>query len=184
MKTTRAQLAVPLLAILAAWSSSKPFTLDSTVSTYPFVTRLFGTLDQRGDSLIIDVNSGLVRSQIPQDVGDDGTAEDVSIAFGLGSPDSDSWSFDHATVAQRVTSSLRPGATSKFGALRFVITGLDTVPVVDRWLVAQVLVQQHLPGVQAGLLASYACSEENLRGDTPSSAERTRRMRANYSHTC
>ncbi len=101
-----------------------------------------------------------------------------------GRPDSGSWSFDHETAPQIVAPSLRPGERKRVGALHFVISGTDTVPLADRWLVAELRVRQHLPGVQAGFLNSYACAEDNLRGPTDSSRHRASQMRENYSHIC
>lgn len=173
-----------LLGLLAISNDSKPFDLDSTASTYPFVVRVVGASHEQGGSVIVDVSGGVVGSQIPSDLGDDGIAREISVAFGLGSRDSDSWSFDHETPAQPVAPSLRPGETQKIDVLHFAITGLDTVPLADRWLVVQLRVQQHLPGIQAGLLTSYACAEDNLRGATPESRARARRMRSNYSNIC
>jgi len=173
-----------LLALGTTGDRTEPFELDSTHSTYPFVTRLTGVFSERGDSLVIDVATGSVGSQIPASVGKDGVAEEISIAFGLGRPDSGSWSFDHETTQQLVAPRLRPGERKQVPALHFVISGTDTVPLADRWLVAELRVRQHLPGVQAGFLNSYACAEDNLRGPTDSSRHRASQMRENYSHIC
>jgi len=183
MRSVLASLTV-LLALGTTGDRTEPFELDSTHSTYPFVTRLTGVFSERGNSLVIDVATGSVGSQIPANLGKDGVAEEISIGFGLGRPDSGSWSFDHETAPQIVAPSLRPGERKRVGALHFVISGTDTVPLADRWLVAELRVRQHLPGVQAGFLNSYACAEDNLRGPTDSSRHRASQMRENYSHIC
>jgi hypothetical protein len=183
MRSTLTLLAV-LLAVGSTADKPTRFDLDSTHSTYPFVTRLKGEFSVQRDSLVIDVAAGSVGSQIPPDVGDDGIAEEISISFGLGSPDSGSWSFDHQTAEQLVAPSLHPGERKEVPALHFVIPGMDTVPLADRWLAAEVRVRQHLPGVEAGFLNSYACAEDNLLGPTVSSRDRSKRMRSNYSHIC
>ena len=54
---------------LSPRTAPEPFVLDSTGSTYPFVTRLQGTLERRGDSLHISITEGLVASQIPAEIG-------------------------------------------------------------------------------------------------------------------
>jgi hypothetical protein len=125
-----------------------------------------------------------VLSQIPVKLGVAGVAHDVTITFGLGRQDPDGWNFEHETAPQLVADTIRPGQTAKIGNLRFVIAGLDTVPLADRWLVAQVGVQQHLPGIEAGLLTSYACAEANLRGPTSASRVRAKGMKNQYSTIC
>ena len=178
-------VALVLLPVAAfAVDTETPFDLNSTGSTYPFVTRLQGTISERHDSLIIEVRGGVVGSQIPSELGDEGAGTNVSIAFGLGRQDPDGWNYEHETEAQQVAEVLRPGQTATVGMLRFVITGLDTVPLVERWLVAEVGVQQQLPGIRAGLLTSYACAEENLRGPTPTSRLRAKGMKKQYSTIC
>lgn len=160
------------------------FELDSTDSTYPFVGRITGRFSVQGDSLVIEVSGGRVTSHIPTDLGEQGVAEDVSVAFGLGRADSDSWAFEHDTDPQVVGSSLKPGASATLGVMRFAIRRVDTLPLQDRWLVAQILVHQHLPGIKAGLLASYVCAEDNLKGPTSASRERAAKMHDRYSETC
>jgi hypothetical protein len=160
------------------------FDLNSTASTYPFVTRLQGTVAQIGDSLVVLVEGGVVRSQIPTDLQDEGLGRDVSIALGLGYPDSGSWSSELDTKPQLIAPVLAPGASSAIGPLRVVIAGVDTILLADRWLVAQVRVQQRLPGLPPGLIASYACAEENLRGPTTASRARAEAMKKDYSHIC
>ncbi|HMJ59216.1 MAG TPA: hypothetical protein VK467_08770, partial [Gemmatimonadales bacterium] len=178
-------VALVLLSVAAfAVDTETPFDLNSTGSMYPFVARLQGAISERHDSLIIEVRGGVVGSQIPSELGDEGAGTNVSIAFGLGRQDPDGWNFEHETEAQQVAEVLRTGQTAKVGTLRFVIPGVDTVPLAERWLVAQVGVQQHLPGIQAGLLTSYACVEENLRGPTPTSRVRATGMKKQYSTIC
>ena len=162
----------------------KSFNLDSTGSTYPFVTHLAGAFAEHGDSLVVDVSGGLVESQIPGDLGTAGTVDDVSITFGLGRPNGDGWSFDNEAPAQQVAPHLGPGMSHPVAPTTFIVRGLDTVPVSDRWLVAQVFVQEHLPGIKAGVLASYACAEENLHGATPASRARRDAMRRGYAQSC
>ena len=188
----RVQIAVSVFALALGAPFSvpvqpdlpEPFELNSTASTYPFVMRLNGTVQQHGDSLIIQVDSGLVRSQIPLDLGADGLATNVAVAFALGYQDGDGWNSSRDTPTQFVADSLGVGQTRPVQSMQFVITGLDTVLVADRWLVAELSVDQHLPGVQAGRMASYACATENLAGATPASRSRAERMAAAYSHTC
>src|SRR6266498_1063356 len=71
-------------AVMSAGSLPATFDLDSTKSTYPFVMRLQGTMELQGDSLVIEVRSGVIRSAIPAYLGEQGIARDVQIAFGLG----------------------------------------------------------------------------------------------------
>lgn len=175
---------VLLPAAAFAVDPGTPFDLNSTDSTYPFVTRLQGSISERHDSLIIDVRGGVVGSQIPSELGDEGAVSSVAIAFGLGRQDPDGWNYEHETEAQQVAEALRPGQRTKVGTMRFVIAGVDTVPLAERWLVAEVGVQQHLPGYRAGLMVSYACAEENLRGPTPTSRVRATGMKTQYSTIC
>jgi hypothetical protein len=163
---------------------SQSFELDSTGSTYPFVARLSGTMERRGDSLHITVAEGLVKSQIPGDVGADGVVSEVSVAFGLGRQDADGWVMDNETPPQEIVARLEPENKASVPPLRLVVVGLDSVTPRDRWLVAEVRVRQHLPGVQAGILSSYACAETNLAGATESSRKRAAAMKAAYSTTC
>jgi len=163
---------------------SQPFELNSFGSDYPFVARLTGTTMERGDTLFIDVSDGTVASQIPSNLGDQGKATEIGIAFGLGSQNGDGWKFKHDTPPQPVAASLNPQEQHKISSLHFFIVGLDTIPAADRWLVAQILVRQHLPSIQPGFLASYACAETNLRGSTRQSDARAARMKAQYAQTC
>ena len=169
---------------LSPRTAPEPFVLDSTGSTYPFVTRLQGTLERRGDSLHISITEGLVASQIPAEIGADGIVSNVAIAFGLGRQDGDGWVMEHDTEPQRVAVRLEPEHSTSVGPLHFLVTGLDTIPAGERWLVAQVQVDQHLPRVQAGILTSYACAERNLLGATEASRKRAEAMKAAYSTIC
>lgn len=160
------------------------FDLDSTRSTYPFVMRLQGTMELRGDSILVELKNGLVRSAIPPDLGEEGVARDIQIAFGLGETIENGWQMSHDTAAQVVAASLSPGEMRSLGPMHFVVTGISKVPSRDQWLAARLTVSQHLPGLPAGLLSSYACSEDNLLGATAASRERAKQMRATYSKTC
>ena len=74
----------PLLAGIACEvtrQSGDRFDLDSTASTYPFVTRLQGTMTTMGDSLVVLVDSGMITSRIAPQLEDEGTARDVHIAL-------------------------------------------------------------------------------------------------------
>ena len=96
-------------AVIPATSLPTSFDLDSTKSTYPFVMRLQGTMELRGESLVIEVRSGVIRSAIPAHVGEQGIARDVQIAFGLGEKTTKGWTTSHDTPAQIVAPSLLPG---------------------------------------------------------------------------
>jgi len=177
---------VPLRADSPGRADPRKFELNSTNSTYPLVARLRGTLIEQGDSLVIDVEGDFVRSQVPELFGAAGAANDVQISFGLGRQGADDWTFEHRSEAQLVTSRLWPGTSAKVRSLHFIVGGVDTVPLVDRWLVAELRVQQQLPGMRGGALVSYACATENLTGVTPASAARAARMktRTQYSNAC
>jgi hypothetical protein len=170
--------------VVSAGSLPASFDLDSTQSTYPFVMRLQGTLELQGDSLVIDVRSGVIRSAIPVHLGERGVAQDVQIVFGLGGKTAKGWTTTHDTPAQIVAPSLSPGEARSVGPIRFVVSGIQGLSIRDRWLAASLGVMQRLPGIPAGLLWSYACAEENLLGVTDASRERANRMRAAYSRTC
>ncbi len=171
-------------AVMSAGSLPATFDLDSTKSTYPFVMRLQGTMELQGDSLVIEVRSGVIRSAIPAYLGEQGIARDVQIAFGLGEKTTKGWTTIHDTAAQIVAPSLSPGETRSLGPLHFVIAGIKGIPMRDRWLTASLGVTQGLPGIPAGRLWSYACGEDNLLGATDASRERAKLMRAAYSRTC
>ena len=161
-----------------------PFVVNSTGSTYPFVVEAIGTLERRGDSLFVTVDSGVVASHLPPDLGAEGEGTDVQLLFGLGRRDGSSWQMGQESASQSVAPRLLPGEAQSLSHMRFVLVGLDHVKPAERWLVAQVGAQQHLPGVKAGLLVSYACAEANLSGPTVASQRRAARMRAAYSQTC
>ena len=191
MKPIRVLASIGVLLIIAgadlvisATSLPTTFDLDSTKSTYPFVMRLQGTMQLQGDSLVIEVRSGVIRSAIPAHLGEQGVAWDVQIAFGLGEKTTKGWTTTHDTPAQIVAPSLSPGETRSLRPLHFVIRGIKGIPVRDRWLAASLGVTQRLPGLPAGLLWSYACAEDNLLGATDASRERAKLMRAAYSRTC
>ena len=171
-------------AVTSATSPPKAFDLDSTKSTYPFVMRLEGTIELQNDSLVIEVRRGVVRSAIPMDLGEQGVARDIRITFGLGEKTAQGWTTSRETPEQFVATSLAPGEARSLGPMRFVIGGVRGVPLSDRWLAANLGVTQRLPGIQAGLLWSYACAEDNLLGATDASRERAKFMRAAYSRTC
>jgi hypothetical protein len=90
----------------------------------------------------------------------------------------------HDTAAQLVAASLSPGESRSLGPLRFVIGPIKGISLRDRWLAASLGVSQQLPGLQPGLLWSYACAENNLLGATDASRERVKLMRSAYSRTC
>lgn len=163
------------------------FDLNSTGSTYPFVTRLQGSLTERGDSLLIEVDTGFVGSRLPVAHGAAGNGLEVSIAFGLGLQHGTyGWDFglDSLTSPQVVARVLRPGETARVGRLRIWIRGIENIPLADRWLAAEVRVRSRLPAVRLDSLISYACAEENLRGPTPASRLRAKGMKTQYSRAC
>ena len=134
--------------------------------------------------MVVQVNGGIVRSQIPSDLGSEGLTTNVAVGFGLGYRDGDGWNSSRDTPTQPVADSLGVGQTRPVPPMRFVITGLDTIPGSERWLVAELTVDQHLPGVQAGRMASYACATKNLTGVTAESRSRAERMASAYAHAC
>ena len=170
--------------VISATPVATTFALDSTKSTYQFVMRLQGTMELQGESLVIEVRSGLIRSAIPAHLGEQGVARDVQIAFALGEKTTKGWRTSRDTPAQIVAPSLSPGETRSLEPLHFVISGIKGIPIRDRWLAASLGVTQRLPGIPAGPLASYACAEDNLLGATAASRERAMLMRTAYSHTC
>ena len=109
-----------------------PFDLDSTKSTYPFAMRLQGTTELQGDSLVIQVHSGVIRSAIPMHLGDQGIARDLRIIFGLGDKTAQGWTTSHDTAEQFVAASLSPGESRSFGPLRFVIGPIKGISLRDR----------------------------------------------------
>jgi len=169
---------------VSATSPQTTFDLDSTKSTYPFVMRLQGTTAVQGDSIVVELRSGVVRSAIPVTLGEAGVARDIRIVFGLGEQTAQGWTTSHDTAAQIVAPRLLPGETRPLEPLRFVISGIRGVPLRDRWLSAGLGVTQRLPGIQAGLLWSYACADENLLGATDASRQRVKLMQTAYSRTC
>jgi hypothetical protein len=171
-------------ALTPATSSPTIFDLDSTRSTYPFVMRLQGTMELRSDSIVILVRSVVIRSAIPIHLGEQGVGRDIRIVFGLGEKTTQGWRMTRDSAPQSVAASLSPGETRTLGPLRLVIDGISGIPLHDRWLAASLGVMQRLPGMQPGLLSSYACAEDNLLGVTNSSRERAEMMRGAYSRTC
>ena len=168
----------------SAASPLAPFDLDSTQSTYPFAMRLRGTTEVQGDSLVIQVRSAVIRSAIPIHLGEQGIGRDIRIIFGLGEKTAQGWTTSHDTEAQFIAASLSPGESRSFGPLRFVIGPIKGISLQDRWLAASLGVTQQLPGMQPGVLWSYACAEDNLLGATDASRERAKLMRSAYSRTC
>jgi hypothetical protein len=178
--------ALGLLGALAERSRSnpQPFHLNSTESTYPVVTEVLGGWERHGDSLLIEVYNGRVINQLRPDLGSDGEVAAVSLRFGLGRQEKDGWDMSPESDSQEVARSLTPGHTASLLPSHFVIVGVDTVPLADRWLVVQVGVSHHLPGIRAGRLHSYACATDNLEGPTSASEHRANDMRKHYSKTC
>jgi hypothetical protein len=168
----------------AAEPQAEPFVLDSTPSTYPFSMRIEGTLQRDGDTMVVTVKSGEVRSNIPADLGADGVATSVVIWMGVGRVVPAGWQMTNDTEPQTVSAELRPGESLPVTPHRFVVKGLKGLPAAEIWLAARLTVNQRLPGVPAGPLSSYACAEPNLAGPTAASRERARAMAANYAHAC
>lgn len=168
----------------AAPTKVESFVLDSTVSTYPFTIRVEGTYELSGDTLLVKVRGGEIRSAIPLDLGDEGLASDIRIAFGLGGSIETGWRMAFATPHQVLAPKLAPGKSIAFHQMTFVVTGVEHAPLADQWLSVRVGVMQHLPGVPAGILSSYACSEQNILGPTDASRARAKQMKTAYSHTC
>ncbi len=186
---TPALLVLVVLLSLTTTGASAPhvqktFVLDSTASTYPFVLRLEGRIAQRHNILEITVEKGLVHSAIPEDTGSEGLATNIQVTVGLGRNTENGWTLDIEAPEQFIAMKLTPGETQTISRRIFVIKNVRNIDLASRWLAARLTVKQALPGVQPGLLSSYACSEENLLGATPASRERSEKMRSAYSHTC
>jgi hypothetical protein len=174
----------PAAAAPATHSKVVPFVLDSTESTYPFTIRVEGTYELNGDTLMVSVRAGEIRSAIPIDLGEEGVATDIRIAFGLGGVVKEGWRMEFDTPDQVLAPKLAPGKSVAFHELKFVVSGVAHAPLADQWLSVRLGVMQRLPGVPEGLLSSYACSEQNILGPNDASRERAKRMKTAYSHTC
>ena len=174
----------PTPALASDGELGGPFALDSTGSTYPLVMRLEGTTERKGDVIVVEVKSGLVRSMLPADLQDEGVVRHVTIAFGLGKDIENGWQMINDTDPQNVAFDLKPGESFSVSPRRFVIRKLDERAFADQWLSARLTVDQKLPEVTPGLLSSYACSTVNLLGETAKSKDRKKRMLQNYSHAC
>jgi len=170
--------------VSAAEPRPEPFVLDSTPSTYPFSMRVEGTLERDGDTMVVTVKSGEVRSAIPADLGSEGVATSVVISMGVGRVIPGGWQMTNDTEPQTISEELRPGESLPVTPHRFLVKGLTGLAAADVWLAARLTVKQKLPGLPAGPLSSYACAEPNLAGATPASRERAHRMAENYAHVC
>lgn len=174
----------PAAAGAETQSKAEPFVLDSTESTYPFTIRVEGTYELSGDTILVTVRGGEIRSAIPADLGDAGLAGDIRIAFGLGGVVKEGWRMAFDTPDQVLAPRLAPGKSVALHEMKFVVSGVAHAPLADQWLSVRVGVMQRLPGVPEGLLSSYACSEQNILGPNDASRERAKRMKTAYSHTC
>ena len=174
----------PAPAVASDGELGGAFTLDSTGSTYPLVMRLEGTTERKGDVVVVEVKTGLVRSMLPGDLQDKGVVGHVTIALGLGKDAENGWQMINDTDAQNIAFDLKPGESASVTLRRFVIKKIDGSALADEWLAARLTVDQKLPDVAPGPLSSYACSTINLLGETTKSKDRKERMRRNYSHAC
>jgi hypothetical protein len=163
---------------------SQAFVLDATGSTYPFSLRIEGVAERHGKTIDVTVSKGLIRSTIPTDLDQAGIARDVRVAFGLGETTAQGWKMVMETPDQPVAPRLSPGESQELGPMHFVVTGVNASQLRERWIAARLTVEQKLPGLPAGPLFSYACSETNFFGATSESKERASGMKLNYSHTC
>jgi hypothetical protein len=163
---------------------SEAFVLDSTGSTYPFAMRLEGSMKRVGDTVEIRVRTGSIRSSIPPDLGEEGRATNVLVAFGVGQKSGDGWRMVNFSEPVVVSAEIGPGEFLPMTPHQFVVKGLAGMPLAEMWLTASLTVTQKLPGVPPGPLSSYACSTANLLGETPESRDRAKRMAENYAHAC
>ena len=60
------------------------FDLDSLTSTYPIVMRLQGKQWRVRDSLFIEIDSGLIHSNVPRSIGARGVVTRIDLTIGLG----------------------------------------------------------------------------------------------------
>jgi hypothetical protein len=147
---------------------TQPFELNSTSSTYPFVMRLVGTMERH--TTHYSCRSVMARSPAkPPDLANQGLAtHNVAVRAWRGG----GWGWGcRIRQASRGCDSLPAGGTRNVVAMRFVVTGVDTVPMKERWLVAELSVVQSRQ-VWKPALVSYACAPDNLAGPTPASRER------------
>jgi len=147
--------------------------------------RLEGNTTRNGDDIEVELNTGLLRSAIPPDYGDEGKVTHVTIAFGLGRDSDHGWQFTNATAEQVVSADLKAGESLPITSHRFVIKGVSALPLADLWLAATLTVEQRLPEVgHPGPLHSEACATVNLLGETSKSKDRKKRMVENYAKAC
>lgn len=164
--------------------TERTFEVNSAGSDYPFVVSLRGVYRIFRDSVVVEIARGVIASQVPAQLGAKGRATDVTLAVGLGSGTPDSWRFLHETKEVKIGSSLAPEQQLPVPLIRLVVTGVDSIPLGDRWLAFQVGVQQEIPGMRAGRMVNFACSEDYLLGATLSSQARAIRQRAAYAQVC
>ena len=164
--------------------TERTFEVNSAGSDYPFVMSLRGVYRVFRDSVVVEIARGVIASQVPAQFGAKGRATDVTLAVGLGSGTPDSWRFLHDTKEAKIGPMLAPEQQLPVPMIRLVITGVDTIPLGDRWLAFQVGVQQEIPGMRAGRMVNFACSEDYLLGATLSSRARAMRQRAAYAQVC
>lgn len=165
-------------------SARRPFVVDSTKSTYPFTLHVVGSFEVRGDSISVSVTDGAIVSAIPTYIGEAGVATEVQVAVGLGVVGNEGWRFEAASPPQFVARALKPGERVSIPPMEFTVAGVAGRPLAEQWLTAQLTVRQTLPGIRAGVLASYACAYDNVLGTTDASRKRSDAMQRSYSTVC
>jgi hypothetical protein len=162
------------------------FDITSLAARYPLVARLTGWYRVEPERIVVQVEGGAVRSQLPDSLGDAGTLTGVWIAPGLGVPDTAGWAIDTLATASLAALRLDAGREAFVRAMRFEIPLRQGAAPEERWLFFQVgATHAGLFGRPAGSkFTTYACAEQNLLGPTPASTKRDAQMRIDYVNAC
>lgn len=175
-------------AHVPAAGEAVPFHINSLGSTYPLKGEFRGTYEVFGDSVVVMVQGGRLRSGIPVRVGERGTLRDLFVAAGLGRPldeKEDAWTADTMSERTVVLRELRTEQDGAVPTLRFVVPVARGTDLSRQWIFLQVGARHdRLFDTPRDEFVNYACQETNLLGATTESRARARRMSKNYSTHC
>jgi hypothetical protein len=153
----------------------RPLHVSSAATDFEIKGAFDGTVTLRGDSVLVDVESGTVFNTVATRPRHLPLVADLQVRAGLAVTDGEGWRIAAASAPVRVTASMVADTAIALGAAKFVIVRPARLDPARSWLVFQ-FAGRHVPGTRAyeaagSAFTTYVCSTEflyNREGPTSS----------------
>ena len=165
----------PRATVAAPPQRGLPFGISSTESNYALVGTFSGTVDLVGDSAIVHLAEGVVRSAVSREA-----FHDVRVAAAIGTATGRSWTTRATSEAQLVRAEMTAGEAAQLGGTTYIIRDLGRLDPSHDWLVFIIAARDDV----VGAFTTYACAATASLPTPDSSDDRPALLRASYERKC